>query len=96
MPLCISVGCSCATDLAKNHSDLILLGKDFTSLGKAFLLMRKTRRIIMQNLGWAIAYNVLAIPAVAIGWVTPWMAAIGMSLSSLLVVLNSLRLKKNN
>ncbi len=82
-----------ATDLAKNNSDFILLGKGFNQLGNAFKLMKKTRRIIIQNLGWAIAYNVLAIPAAAAGLITPWMAAIGMSLSSLLVVLNSLRLK---
>jgi len=85
-----------ATDLAKSNSDLILLSKDFLTLGKAFQLMRKTRKIIRQNLGWAIAYNVLTIPAAAIGWITPWMAAIGMSLSSLLVIVNSLRLKKSD
>ncbi len=89
----ISLTFTDATDLARSNCDLILLGKDFTTLGKAFILMRKTRKIILQNLGWAIAYNLVAVPAAAIGWVTPWMAAIGMSVSSLLVVLNSLRLK---
>lgn len=84
-----------ATDLAKTNCDFILLGKDYKYLGEAFQLMRDTRIIILQNLGWAIAYNILAIPAAALGWITPWMAAIGMSLSSLLVVLNSLRLKNN-
>jgi len=89
----ISLTFSEATDLAKNNCDFILLDKDYKHLGKAFTLMRNTRSIILQNLGWAIAYNVLAIPLAAIGWITPWMAAIGMSVSSLLVVLNSLRLK---
>ena len=82
-----------ATDLAKSNCDFILLGKDFRLLSSAFSLMLKTRRIILQNLGWAIAYNIIAVPAAALGYVTPWMAAIGMSLSSLLVVLNSMRLK---
>lgn len=90
----VSMTFSDATDLAKNNGDFILLGKGFNNLSSAFVLMRKTRNIIIQNLGWAIAYNLIAIPAAVIGWVTPWMAAIGMSASSLLVVLNSLRLKK--
>ena len=89
----ISLTFSEATDLAKNNSDFILLGKDYSHLGKAFQLMQNTRSIILQNLGWAIAYNVIAIPLAVIGLITPWMAAIGMSVSSLLVVLNSLRLR---
>lgn len=89
----ISLTFTDATDLAQSNCDLILLGKDFTTLGKAFSLMRRTRKIILQNLGWAITYNIIAVPAAAMGLVTPWMAAIGMSVSSLLVVLNSLRLK---
>jgi Cu2+-exporting ATPase len=55
-------------------------------------LARKTQQIIRQNLGWALGYNLIAIPAAALGYVTPWMAGIGMSASSLLVVLNALRL----
>ena len=89
----ISLTFSEATDLAKNNSDFILLSRDYKELGKAFRLMKKTRQIILQNLGWAIVYNLLAIPLAVIGVITPWMAAIGMSLSSLLVVLNSLRLR---
>lgn len=83
-----------ATDLAKNNCDFILLGKDYERLGSAFSLMKKTRLIILQNLTWAIIYNGVAVPAAVAGIITPWMAAIGMSLSSLLVVLNSMRLKK--
>jgi len=89
----ISLTFSDATDLAQSNCDLILLGKDYTMLGKAFFLMHKTRSIILQNLAWAIVYNIIAVPAAVAGWVTPWMAAIGMSLSSLIVVFNSLRLK---
>ncbi len=89
----ISLTFSDATDLAKNNCDLLILEKNYSTLGAAFRLMHRTRQAILQNLGWAVAYNLIAIPAAVIGWVTPWMAAIGMSLSSLLVVLNSLRLK---
>ncbi|HIO91975.1 MAG TPA: heavy metal translocating P-type ATPase [Leucothrix mucor] len=92
----ISMTFADATDLAKNNGDFILLGKGYTQLASAFRLMRKTRAIILQNLGWAVAYNVLAVPAAAMGMISPWMAAIGMSLSSLLVVLNSMRLKSEN
>jgi Cu2+-exporting ATPase len=88
----ISMTFSDATDLAKNNADFILLGKGYTQLANAFCLMRHTRSLILQNLSWAIAYNVLAIPMAATGMISPWMAAIGMSLSSLLVVFNSMRL----
>lgn len=89
----VSATFASATDFAKNHSDLLILRKDFLQLSEVLAYMKKTRSIIIQNLSWAICYNVLAVPAAALGWVTPWIAAIGMSLSSLLVVLNSLRLK---
>jgi Cu2+-exporting ATPase len=56
-------------------------------------LARRTRRVILQNLAWAALYNAVAIPAAALGWVPPWLAAIGMSASSLLVVGNALRLR---
>ena len=56
-------------------------------------LAKKIRRIIRQNLVWAASYNLLAVPAAALGFIAPWGAAIGMSLSSLLVVLNALRLR---
>ena len=89
-----SLTISNATDLAKSHSDFVILGHDFTGLNEAVILMKKTRNIIVGNLIWAAGYNLLAIPAAAMGLVTPWMAAIGMTSSSLIVVMNSLRLKR--
>ena len=63
-------------------------------LAYALRLAKRSLRIIRQNLAWAAGYNALAMPAAALGWVQPWMAAIGMSASSLVVVLNALRLSK--
>jgi Cu2+-exporting ATPase len=48
-------------------------------------------RLVRQNLGWALVYNAVALPAAALGWIGPWEAAIGMSASSFIVVLNALR-----
>ena len=55
----------------------------------------RTFRIIRQNLAWALAYNILAVPAALAGMVPPWLAGIGMSLSSVVVVLNASRLNKS-
>ncbi|MGC8731183.1 MAG: heavy metal translocating P-type ATPase [Halothiobacillaceae bacterium] len=90
----VSASFGAATTLAQLHSDLVLLGTDLTGLARGILLARMTRRNTRQNLAWAAGYNVVAVPFAALGFVTPWMAAIGMSLSSLLVVGNALRLKR--
>jgi Cu2+-exporting ATPase len=58
------------------------------------LLARKSRRLIRENLAWALLYNLLALPLAASGFIAPYMAAIGMSGSSLVVVGNALRLSK--
>src|SRR3546814_2613026 len=58
----------------------------------AIVLARRTRKIIRQNLTWALGYNVLALPLAAAGLVTPWLAALGMAASSLAVTVNALRL----
>jgi Cu2+-exporting ATPase len=82
-------------DLARSNADVVLLGNDLLALPRGLKLARRTLAIVRQNLVWAFAYNFLAIPLAMVGWVTPWMAGIGMSLSSLLVVLNALRLQRN-
>jgi len=88
----ISVAMGSATDLAKTSADAVLLSNRLDSLIQAFRIARRTRRIIIENLGWACLYNGCVLPFAAVGWVTPLWAALGMSLSSLLVVLNALRL----
>jgi Cu2+-exporting ATPase len=89
----VSVSFVQATDLAQGSSDFLLLGKDIGAIAAARRYAARTRAIILQNLAWAVAYNLCAVPAAAAGLVPPWAAAIGMSLSSLLVVGNSLRLR---
>ncbi|MGC1956014.1 MAG: heavy metal translocating P-type ATPase [Gammaproteobacteria bacterium] len=81
-----------ATDLAQSASDFLLLTNDIGVIAKLRPLAQQTRRILIQNLAWAGGYNLLMIPAAAVGLIPPWGAAIGMSASSLLVVANALRL----
>lgn len=90
----ISIAMGSATDLAKTTADAILMSNRLSSLVGALAIAQKTRRVIIENLSWATLYNGLIIPFAAIGWVTPFWAALGMSLSSLVVVLNALRLTR--
>jgi Cu2+-exporting ATPase len=90
----VSISFADATDLANVSSDFLILGDDARSLVDARQLARQTRRNIMQNFGWAAAYNLIAVPFAAAGWIPPWGAAIGMSFSSLFVVMNALRLQR--
>ncbi|MGI9295435.1 MAG: HAD-IC family P-type ATPase, partial [Pseudomonadales bacterium] len=90
----VSVAMSNASDLAKTHSDCILLSGRLQAVIDLQQLADRTRQTIRQNLAWALAYNLVAIPLAVQGLVPPYLAAIGMSLSSLLVVLNSLRLQR--
>ena len=88
----VSIAMSNGAHVAKSSADMILLTEQLPNLLIGFDTANKTLNIIRQNIFWAIAYNLLALPAAAIGWIAPWLAAIGMSLSSLLVALNALRL----
>ena len=90
----ISVAMGSATDLAKTSADAVLLSNRLDALVQAFTLARRTRRIIIENLLWAGLYNGLMLPFAALGWITPIWAAVGMSISSLIVVLNALRLTR--
>ncbi len=92
----VSVSFTHATELAQVNSGLLILGTELGVVGEMRGLAEKTRRIIHQNLIWAASYNFLAVPAAAMGLIAPWGAAIGMSLSSLLVVANALRLRASN
>jgi len=90
----VSIAMSRGSALALASADLILVGDSLRALPAAFAVARRAKAIIRQNLLWAAGYNLTAMPLAALGWVPPWMAAIGMSLSSIMVVLNSLRLMR--
>ncbi|WP_434339723.1 heavy metal translocating P-type ATPase [Motilimonas cestriensis] len=90
----VSVAIGSGTDVAKNSADVILLGDSLNKLAQARNLAIKTRTIIRENLGLSLGYNLLILPLAATGHVPPYIAALGMSLSSVVVVSNSLRLLK--
>ena len=90
----VSMTVSGASELANSAADFIITGISMRYVLFAFEMGSKTQSVIRQNLLWALAYNLLAVPFAAAGMIVPWMAALGMSLSSLLVVLNSGRLAK--
>ncbi len=90
----VSVAMGEGTGLAQANADLVLLSGRLGTLAAGVDLARRTRRVIGENLVWAVLYNAVAVPLAAAGLVTPWMAAAGMSASSLVVVLNALRLRR--
>jgi Cu2+-exporting ATPase len=89
----VSLAMGGGTQLAHASADMVLLSEQLPHLVSAVRTSRRTLRVIRQNLAWALVYNLVAVPLAAGGWVAPWMAAIGMSTSSLVVVLNALRLR---
>ena len=90
----ISIAVGAGAPLASAGADAILTSVSLKPLAKTLQLADKTAVIIKENLLWALVYNLLAIPAAMMGWVNPWIAGIGMSLSSLAVTLNAWRLRK--
>lgn len=92
----ISMAVNGASDFAKNAADIIMLKDDFSVLASLMLIAKKTKRIIKQNFAWALGYNLLVLPFAVSGVLPPWAAVIGMSLSSLAVTFNSMRLNRND
>jgi Cu2+-exporting ATPase len=96
-PVLATADCSIAmrsgSALAQAGGDFLLLDSAWTHLPRAFAVARRARAILRQNLAWAAVYNLAAIPLAAGGALPPWLAALGMSLSSALVVLNAARLR---
>ncbi|MBD1599016.1 heavy metal translocating P-type ATPase [Pseudomonas typographi] len=88
----VGIAMGAGTDLSKARADAVLLSNDLASLPRAFALAARGRRIVLQNLAWAALYNTLVLPFAAFDLITPAWAALGMSVSSLAVVLNALRL----
>ena len=90
----VSVAVGNASDLAKNAADVVLLNHQLSSLTELVNMAYKTKRKIKQNIAWALSYNMLVLPFAVAGVLTPWQAALGMSLSSIIVVYNSTRLMR--
>jgi Cu2+-exporting ATPase len=90
----VSVAMGGGAQLARTQSDFVLLSENLDHLRHGLRRAVKTLQVIRQNLWWSFAYNFIALPLAIAGYVTPWMAGIGMSASSLLVVLNSLRIQR--
>lgn len=88
----VSIALASGTRQAQTSADMVLMSAQLDVLLGAVRVARRTMRIIRQNLAWAVAYNAIALPLAVLGYVTPLVAAVGMSLSSLTVVLNALRL----
>lgn len=88
----VSVAMASASDLAQTRADAVLLNDHLMVLAEALSIARRTKGIIRQNLRYSLIYNLLALPLAAAGLVPPWLAAMGMTASSLVVIFNALRL----
>lgn len=81
-----------AAPLAQSQADFVVPGGQLRRIADSLRLARRTMRVVRQNLGWALAYNLSCIPLAVAGWIPAWLAGLGMAGSSLLVVGNALRL----
>jgi P-type Cu2+ transporter len=88
----VAIAMGGGTDLARTRADAVLLRENLLALPSAVRLARRTRRVIRENLAWALAYNAVAVPLAAFGLVPPYWAALGMSASSLVVTANAWKL----
>ncbi len=88
----VSMAVGAALPLTQARADLVLMGERLSQVVQTLTLSRRTLRVVRQNLAWAAFYNALCVPLAVIGWLPPWLAGLGMALSSLGVILHSLQL----
>jgi Cu2+-exporting ATPase len=91
----VSISPSSASDISKNIADIVFQGEKLEPILQIIQTSKKSNRIIKQNLGFALIYNCVAIPFAIAGFVVPFIAALAMSFSSIVVVLNALRIRRN-
>jgi Cu2+-exporting ATPase len=91
----VSASPSSATELSQNVADLVYQGRKLAPVAVAIDTARRARRVMRQNLAMALGYNALVVPLAMAGQVTPWLAAAAMSLSSLIVMANSARVRSS-
>ncbi len=89
----LGIAMGTGTDIAMQSADIVLMRPQVAAVADAILLSRRTLRICLENLGWAFGYNVIALPLAAFGVISPMIAGLAMAASSVIVVLNSLRLR---
>lgn len=89
----VSIALASGSELTQSQADVILINGGLGKLVSLHYIAQLSNKITKQNLSWALAYNVIVLPLAALGYLSPWMAALGMSSSSLLVVLNALRIR---
>lgn len=88
----VAIAMTNASDITKLNADILLLNNKLESFKTMLKIVAKTNRTIHINYTWALAYNTIALPFAMAGFLSPWMAALGMSLSSLIVVINAARI----
>ncbi|MCK5091039.1 MAG: cation-translocating P-type ATPase [Gammaproteobacteria bacterium] len=91
----VSIAMGSGTQIAIMNADILLLSEHLSHLASGIQTATNTLHIIRQNMTWALVYNLVALPVAATGHIQPWMAALGMSLSSIIVVLNAMRLNRH-
>jgi Cu2+-exporting ATPase len=90
----VSIAFAHGSAVARSGADVVLLGERLGDVAVARVQAKRTLRVIRQNLAWAAVYNAACVPLALTGWLPPWAAGIGMASSSLLVVLNALRVSR--